>query len=189
MFFRRDHLDLLLITLYKLRTSLSISCGNHISYHNGARILDLTGDSDFETKPTYTHNSQQQTDFRVLRGFTHSAYMRKAFSGHTYLHAHPTAKMSTMCGFHLPRVDILVATLTNLENFVRASDCIDRVFLKYLAIDAARTDQNAVPPPQYRTHAPPGPRPLRSFVQDFLTIACIPEISRPIYSTIFKTLV
>ena len=110
------------------------------------RILDLIRDSDFETKPTYTHNSQQQTDFRVLRGFTHSAYMRKAFFGHTCPRAHPTAKMSAMYGFHLPCVDILVATLTNLENFVRVSDCIDRVFLKYLAIDAGRTDQNTASP-------------------------------------------
>lgn len=113
-----DHLDLLLITLYRLRTPLFIFCGNHISHRNAARILDLTRDSDFETKPTYTHNSQQQTDFRVLRGFTHSAYMRKLFSRRTCLHAHATAKMSTMYGFHLPRVDILVATLANLENFV-----------------------------------------------------------------------
>jgi len=51
--------------------------------------------------------------------------------------------MSTMYGFHLPRVDILVATLTNLENFVRASDCIDWGFLKYLVIDAGWIDQNA----------------------------------------------
>lgn len=135
----------------RLRTPLFISCRNHISPHNRAQILDLTRDSDFETKPTYTHNSQQQTDLRVLRGFTHSAYMRKAFSGRTCLHAHPTAKMSTMYGFHLPRVDILVATLTNLENFFRASDCIDRVFLKYLAIDAGRTDQNAAPPAPHNT--------------------------------------
>ena len=141
-----DRLDLLLITLYRLRTPLFISCGNHIGHRNGARILDLTRDSDFETKPTYTHNSQQQTDFRVLHGFTHSAYMRKAFSGHTCPRAHPMAKMSTMYGFHLPRVDILVATLTNLENFVRVSDCIDRVFQKYLAINAGWTDQNAAPP-------------------------------------------
>ncbi|OCL15323.1 hypothetical protein AOQ84DRAFT_384115 [Glonium stellatum] len=102
------------------------------------------------------------------------------------VHVHMLTRRKDANGVRLPaRIDILVTTLINLESFVQASNHIDWRFLKYLVIDTDWVDQTAALH-NIESLFHPVTGQLRSFVQDCLTIAYTPKLSRPICSAILK---